>query len=185
VNLKLIAPPVIAAACALASLHAGASTNMFDPSVSSATKIDGSEIVLNGTLHDTNGLTMPWTTSVYAQPGECMRLFVDSVNFDPKLTVLAPDGEVFRDDDSGGSLRPLVKIASTPVQGWYTVQVAHFSGAPQADTDFVLKYGRFTAGNPNCANPTVPLVNAGGAPQVLVKDPATAAPAAPFHPVMP
>ena len=164
-NLKPLAPAILAAVGALASTHAGASTNMFDPSVASTTKIDGSEIVLNGTLHDTNGLTMPWTTSVYAQPGECMRLFVDSVNFDPKLTVIAPNGEVFRDDDSGGSLRPLVKIASTPVQGWYTVQVAQFAGAPQADTDFVLKYGRFTAGNPNCANPTVPLVNAGGAPQ--------------------
>ena len=48
----------------------------------------------------------------------------------------------------GGSLRPLVEIASAPKFGWYTVQIAQFAGVPTTG-DFTLKYGRYTAGNPN------------------------------------
>ena len=67
-----------------------------------------------------------------------------------------PNGSVYRDDDGGGSLRPLVKIASTPNSGWYTVQVAHYLGAP-TNANFTLKYGRYNAGNINCSGGTVPV----------------------------
>ena len=155
---------VLASLGVLAAMHAGAATNMFDPTVSTATKLNANAVTLNGTLHDTNGNTQPWTTQVYAQPGDCMRLVVTSANgVDVKMVVVAPDGEVFRDDDSNGNLLPLVKIASAPNFGWYTVQVAHFNGVPQVDLDFVLKYGRYNNGNPNCANPTLPFSKPAGA----------------------
>ena len=151
----LLAISTFSASCALAPLAANA-TNLFDPTVSSTTTADGSSLELDGTLNDTNGNSQPWTAELYAGAGECLRLFVTSTAFDAKLTVIAPNGTVYRDDDSGGSLRPLVRVASTPVQGWYTVQVAHYAGLP-INANFTLLYGRYTAGNPNCAIATTPL----------------------------
>ena len=144
--------PALLLACGVAS-----ATNLFDPSVSSTSTLDGSSIELDGTLHDTNGNPAPWVVEVYAGVGECVRLFVTTTAFDAKLTVVAPNGAVYRDDDSGGSLRPLVRIANAPSTGWYTVQVAQFSGAP-TNANFTLKYARYNGGNPNCAVATTPLV---------------------------
>jgi hypothetical protein len=148
---------VFASLTLFAVSQAGAATNMFDSTVSSALKLDNHAVTINGSLHDNGFDAEPWTTQVYAQPGECVRLFVSSSTFDAKMEVIAPDGEVFRDDDSGGLLRPLVEIASAPKFGWYTVQIAQFAGVPTTG-DFTLKYGRYTPGNPNCANPTTPFV---------------------------
>lgn len=167
-----------------ASTHAGAATNMFDPSVSTATKLNASAVTINGTLHDTNGNTQPWTTQVYAQPGECMRLSVTTTSFDAKMEVIAPNGEVFRDDDSGGSLRPLVQIASAPNFGWYTVQVAHFNGVPQS-ADFTMKYGRYNNGNPNCAQPTLPAAAVPAGAQATTKDVNAVMPAQARNPYAP
>jgi hypothetical protein len=153
---KSILVPALLLACGVAS-----ATNLFDPTVSSTTVLDGSSIELDGTLHDTNGNPAPWVAELYAGRGECVRLFVTTTAFDAKLTVVAPNGTVYRDDDGGGSLRPLVKIASAPVQGWYTVQVAHYAGLPQ-NANFTLLYGRYTAGNANCANPTPPFARTRG-----------------------
>jgi len=152
-----LALPVLAGLGLFAESQAGAATNMFDSTVSSATKLNANAVTINGSLHGNGFDAQPWTTQVYAQAGECVRLFVTSSSFDAEMVVIAPDGEVFRDDDSGGSLRPLVEIASAPSFGWYTVQIAQFAGAA-SNGDFTLKYGRYTAGNPNCANPTTPFV---------------------------
>jgi hypothetical protein len=174
VNKKLIA---VFAVCSIGiSVHGGAgATNLFDPSVSATTVLDGSSVELNGTLNDTNGNSQPWTAELYAGQGECLRLFVTSTAFDGKLTVTAPNGQVFRDDDGGGFLRPLVKIASAPNRGWYTVQMAEWTGAP-TNANFTLLYGRYTAGNPNCAGGTVPV--SGALPEAY-KDTSVQVPATP------
>jgi hypothetical protein len=172
---RLLAPALLLA-CGLAN-----ATNLFDPSVSSTSVLDGSSIELDGTLHDTNGNPAPWVAELYAGVGECVRFFVTTTAFDAKLVVVAPNGTVWRDDDSGGSLRPLVKIASAPVQGWYTVQVAHWAGLPQ-NANFTLLYGRYTAGNVNCANPTSPF---GRTRDDIAKDPALAPATAPKDPDAP
>src|SRR3954463_11275680 len=99
---KLLLAPALVLACGLAG-----ATDLFDPSVSSTSTLDGSSLELDGTLHDTNGNPAPWVAEVYAGRGECVRLFVTTTAFDAKLTVMAPNGAVYRDDDSGGSLRPL------------------------------------------------------------------------------
>ena len=150
----LLAISALSSSCLFAPQAAHA-TNLFNPTVSSTTILDGTSIRLDGTLNDTNSNSQPWTAELYAGVGQCLRLFVTSTTFDSKLTVVAPNGTVFRDDDSGGSLRPLVKIASAPVTGWYTVQVAHYSGAP-TNANFTLLYGTYTAGNTNCAGGTTP-----------------------------
>jgi len=152
---KLLALSVLSVLGAFASNQVNA-TNLFDPFVSTTTILDGSSVRLDGTLNDTNGNSQPWTAELYAAPGECVRFFVTSTAFDSELTVIAPNGTVYRNDDGGGSLRPLVKIPSAPSQGWYTVQVAHFAGAA-INSNFTLLYGRYSAGNVNCANGTPPL----------------------------
>jgi hypothetical protein len=172
----LIVAPALAALGALAAFQAGA-TNMFNPVVSPTTVLDGASIAISGTLNDTSNNSQPWVAELFAGAGECMRLFVITTAFDAKITVAAPNGEIFRDDDSGGSFRPLVQIAGAPVSGWYTVQVAQFAGVP-TDTSFTMLYGRYDGGNVNCATPTVPLVRAPSAAAEAAKDPAAMTPAA-------
>jgi hypothetical protein len=101
-----------------------------------------------------------FTIDVFAGAGQCVRLDLISPPHptpDMELVVVAPNGTVFRNDDRNGALdrRPLVKIASAPNNGWYTVHVAQFAGAA-TETNIVLLYGRYNNGNPNCAAPTLP-----------------------------
>jgi hypothetical protein len=170
----LLATSVLAALGVFAVGQASA-TNMFNDNVSNTGVIDGASLTINGTLNDSNANAQPWVAELYAGTGECLRLFVSSQAFDAKLTVISPNGEIFRDDDSGGSLRPLVEINGAPVSGWYTVQVAGFSGLPQNGT-FTLLYGRYLFDNPNCSSPTQPLILQGQ--DTAAKEP-VAAPASP------
>lgn len=172
-NMKQIAVAALSFVGFLVNTSAHA-TNLFDPTVSATTVLDGDSVRLDGTLNDV-GNVRPWTAELYAAPGECLRLFVTSTAFDSKLTVTAPNGQVYRDDDSGGFLRPLVKIANPPVRGWYTVQVAEWTGAP-TNANFTLLYGRYTAGNPNCAGGTLPV--SGALPEAY-KDTSVQVPATP------
>jgi len=158
---NLLATSVLAALGLFAVGQANA-TNQF-ANFSTSTVLDGGSIELDGTITDSNGNALPWVAELYARAGECVRFFITSTFFDAELTVVSPNGTVFRDDDSGGSLRPLVEIGSAPATGWYTVQVATFNGLPTLN-NFALKYGRYPFGNPNCANPSLPFsrVNEGG-----------------------
>ena len=151
---KLLGISALSVLGAFAPIYANA-TNLYDPTVSTTTVLDGSSIQLNGSIRDI-GAAMPWTVELYAASGECVRFFITSTDFDSKITVIAPNGSVYRDDDSGGSLRPLVKIANAPVTGWYTVQDAHYTGAPTS-ANFSLLYGRYNAGNINCSGGTNPV----------------------------
>lgn len=139
--------------------------------------MDGSSVRLDGTLHDTNSNTNPWTMQVYSTAGQCLRLFVSSTSFDAKLVVIAPNGNVYRHDDIlfPTDLRPLVKIANAPISGWYTVQVAHFSGIP-INNNFTLLYGRYNAGNINCDGGTVALSAPAAAAATEDKDPSDIGP---------
>ena len=156
---SLFATSVIAVLGVFAAGQAAA-TNMFSDITSTSTIIDGDSVEIHGNVNDSNVNSQPWVAEVYAGNFECLRLSVVSQTFDAKLTVISPNGEVFRDDDSGGSLRPLVQINGAPTSGWYTVQVAGFSGLPQNGV-FTLHYGRYFMNNPNCATPTLPLVDTG------------------------
>lgn len=128
-------------------------TNLFDPTIAGSDTLDDTAVRLDGTLHDATN-SRPWTARVYAGVGECLRLFVTSTVFDAKISVISPSGTVYRDDDSGGSLRPLVRVNNTRA-GWYVVQVAHYRGLPQ-NANFTLLYGRYPAYNTNCEVPTSP-----------------------------
>ena len=150
----------------VAWVQAGAATNLVDSAVATSRKLDAGALTISGSLHDTNGNSQPWTAQVYAQQGECLRLFVTSSNFDAMMVVISPDHQAYRDDDSGGLLRPLVEIGTAPAFGWYTVQVANYNAEP-ITADFTMKYGRYNNGNPNCANPTQPFAETRSGPKEI------------------
>jgi hypothetical protein len=95
--------------------------------------------------------------SLFAKTNNCLRLDVEVETEDLEMVVVAPDGTVFRNDDRNAPTdrRPLVKIATPPNNGWYTVHIASYNGFV-IDTNFTLRYGRYVTGNPNCQNPTTP-----------------------------
>jgi hypothetical protein len=164
------------AALGLFAVGQAHATNQF-VNLSTRTDLDGGSIEIDGTLTDSDANALPWVAELYARAGECVRFFITLAGFDAELTVISPDGTVFRDDDGGGSLRPLVEIGSAPATGWYTVQVATFNGLPALD-NFALKYGRYPLGNPNCANPTQPFSRVKGGGEHS-KQPAVAEPVKP------
>lgn len=98
----------------------------------------------------------PWVAQIQAPSGRCLRIGVTSQTTDLGMQVAAPNTfTAWRDDDSGGSLRPLVKIFSTPFNGWYTVSINHFAGAA-VNATFTLTFAHYPVGNPNCFAPTAP-----------------------------
>jgi len=134
--------------------------NIFDDTVSTCTGANCSSLRIPATVFAFGPSAGQWITSAFAAPGECVRFDLISPPHpapDMEIVVVAPDGTVFRNDDRNGALdrRPLVKIASAGQNGWYTVRVGQFAGTP-TETNIVLLYGRYSAGNPNCATPTPP-----------------------------
>jgi hypothetical protein len=138
-------------------------SNLFDDTVSTCTGTNCSSLRIPGTVFAFGPSAGQFVLSVFASPGQCVRLDLISPPTpapDMEMVVIAPNGTVFRNDDRNGAFdrRPLVKIASAPSNGWYTVQVGQFAGTA-TETNIVLLYGRYPFGNPNCATPTVPLIN--------------------------
>ncbi|MFZ2310994.1 MAG: hypothetical protein WAV82_00070 [Methylobacter sp.] len=156
---KILALSAVSIISVLASNHANA-TNIFDPSVSNSPILDSSSVRLDGTIHAFGPSANVWTIDAFAGANECVRFFVSTQFTDTKLVVVAPNGAIYRNNNGGGSLRPLVKIANSPNNGWYTVHLASASGAP-VEGNFTLLYGRYTSGNVNCAAPTAPLSGGG------------------------
>lgn len=145
----------------LAGPAVAAGQNIFDDTVGSCSGANCSSLRIPGTLFAFGASAGQFVFSAFAGPGECVRFDLISPPHpapDMETVVIAPDGTVFRNDDRNGALdrRPLVKIASAPQNGWYTVRVGQFAGVA-TETNIVMLYGRYAAGNPNCAAPTIPL----------------------------
>ena len=132
-------------------------TNMFTTG-STSTSVNGSARTIQGTVSNHVGSNDPWTAELWAPAGRCLRIAVTAEGTDLETVVRAPNGQVFRNDDSGVfpcPLCPVVKIASTPNRGWYAVSINHFAGTA-VNADFTLQYQHYPVGNPNCAPPTAP-----------------------------
>lgn len=146
----------LAMAMLLSVSMVSATTVIFDDTVSSCGTINCSSLTIPGSVFSFNNVSAnPWVANLFAAPGECVRLEVTSQEADLEMVVVAPNGSVFRDDDGGTGTQPLVKIASAPNDGWYTVHLASFSGSA-IGANFVLLYGRYTSGNANCDGATTP-----------------------------
>ena len=134
---------------------------LFDPTVSSCTGINCSSITVGGTVLNSAGLTPArWDVAIFANTNECLRLdevVMSGAGADDEMVVVAPNGNVYRNDDFGGTTRPRVVIIPTPARGWYYVSIARFNGAPAPEHDLQFAFGRYTnnTANPNCASPTV------------------------------
>ena len=143
-----------------------AASGIFD-NLSTCTTTNCAAALINGSiLQDTSSDIAPFNLPIFAGAGECIRVEVTappgtSTDTDLELVLVAPSGVVWRNDDQGGTggNRPLLKIASAPNRGWYTLQVSQFNGSisPNTLVDFSIAYGRYNAGNPNCSTPTPPL----------------------------
>jgi hypothetical protein len=143
---------------AIAVNHAAAGTNVFDPSFGSCTSDNCSSEQISGTvggLAIANDNTLPWTVKIFAPANSCLRAEVISQTQDLEIVLVQPDGTVFRDDDGGVGLQPLVKVDGTSNRGWNTLQVSRFNG-DALGADFTMLYGVYPRGNPNCAAPTTP-----------------------------
>ncbi|PON19139.1 hypothetical protein C2W62_04275 [Candidatus Entotheonella serta] len=137
-----------------------AGTSIFDNTVSDCSTDNCSSLTLAGSVFTINDIEVrSWVVNLFSDIGQCMRFEVLAQDTDLEMVVVAPNGQVFRDDDSAGDRRPLVKIASALNVGWYTVQVSSFDGMPPAlaISNFVFSHGVYTPGNANCASATSPL----------------------------
>ena len=150
------------AALVVASGAAASASEINDPTVGSCTTNNCSSIEVIGQVFRStvNGVVRakPFVVQAFGGPNECLRFETNYQAQDLELTVVTPDGTVYRDDDGSSlcAVCSLVKLVTPPTQrGWYTVHVSHYGGAP-VDAEFRLFYGRYTAANPNCSNSTAP-----------------------------
>ena len=120
-------------------------------------------VTLGGTITSLGtSVAGKWVAEVFAGAGECLRVQVLTQFADLEAVVVAPDGTVFRNDDTNGAAnrRPLVKIQGTPDSGWYTVSIGVYNGDAKSG-NFTVSYGRYYLPNANCNNPTPPTEAAG------------------------
>ena len=98
----------------------------------------------------------PWVAQVFSSGNECLRIAVTSQGTDLEATLVSPSGRVWQDDDSNGSLRPLIK-AITDVRGWYPLILSHFAG-DIANADFTFEVVRLASDDALCNPPTDPRI---------------------------
>lgn len=116
-------------------------------------------LVVNGSVEtNANGNRDPFIAQVFsAGGGECLRIAVTSQGADLEAVLVSPSGAVWRDDDSGGSNRPLIR-AVTDTRGWYLLSISQAAGAA-VNADFTMTVQRATAGSrsPLCSGAAPPL----------------------------
>lgn len=153
------------AAMSAAAIPAGA-TNLMG-STTSAT--------ISGTTFGFGPSSMPWTAEVYSGAGVCLRIAVTAQATDLETVVVAPNGTVYRDDDGGPGLFPLVAINGTPNNGWYSVRINNFAGSA-VSANFTATLQRLPLNGAGCLPATTPQLAA--APAAAKANGATARPAA-------
>ncbi len=131
---------------------------------STCTGLNCNALTVQGTVNTYGGSDQypgSWVAKVWGStPGSCLRLDVTNdfgASPDYEMTVVAPSGAVYRNDQGGGACIncPIVKIPSTSA-GWYTVVIHPWLTGTSVNENFVLKYGTYNGGNPNCNSATTP-----------------------------
>jgi len=114
-------------------------------------------MTINGTTETTaNGNVDPFVIELFANANECLRIAVTFQGQDLEATLVGPDGRTWRDDDSGGSNRPLLK-AITVTRGWHILRISHFAGS-SVNSDFTAQIFRGASNSVLCSPPTLPSV---------------------------
>ena len=102
----------------------------------------------------------PWVGEFFGEFNRCLRFDVVAQRVaDLEMIVVAPNGEIFQNDDQGFPNEgfffcPLVKIANSPNTGWYTVRIGRSRRLPPGDANFALLAASYPRGNDNCNEPT-------------------------------
>ncbi len=141
-----LAMAVVGSCVAASAAWAG---SQLEDTVSNCTGINCAAMAIRG-VHQTNE---PFVIQVFAAEGECLRLDVDSQTQDLALALVSPSANAIAGNDDreeGVDTRPLFFQDEMPATGWYTVVISYWDWAP-TQAKFILKYGRYPAGNPNCA----------------------------------
>ncbi|MEJ8572095.1 hypothetical protein [Microbaculum marinum] len=155
----------IFAAAAVAMFTANAwGGPIYGPDVTNCKDRNCNAMEIGGTVPGFLASALPWTTQLYAGPGECLRLEVTSQEADLEMRVVSPDGtNTWSSDDSAMApcpLCPLAAIKTRKTDGWYTVHVGEWGGE-SVQANFTLAYGRYRRqANPNCTS-FVPPADAG------------------------
>ena len=138
---------------------ASAGATQITTTIATCTSLNCGGVSLRGNTFVTEGRTIPFVVQLFGGANECVRIETTSQTADLRIVAIAPDGVVYNNDDGGScSLCSLVKIPTGSRKGYYTIQLAQFGGVA-VESLFEIKYGRYKPGNPNCANPTTPLLN--------------------------
>lgn len=129
--------------------------SQIEDTTSACTGINCGAMALRGVVQTNE----PFVIQVFAAEGECLRLDIDSQTQDLTMLVAFPSvnfGSISDDRDfEGGDYRPLIQLDPLPWTGWYTVAVSYWDLA-NTSGKFILKYGRYPTGNPNCVGSVVP-----------------------------
>lgn len=152
-------------ALAMLSAEDSQASQFIDTTIVNCVTANCSSFQLGGVVTNFAGTQHPWVAQVFALAGECLRLEGIFAPNDLALTVTGITRDVngtipgeqhgWFDDDTAGGLLPLIEIDPIPTSGFYTVSMFRWAGQAQ-DTQFVLLYGRYPSGNPNCSAPTIP-----------------------------
>lgn len=139
---------------ALAASHSHADL-LTNSTTGTCTAINCSSDSLTGAIRNYAESALAWVGQIYVGQAECLRLQVTDQYYDLEMTVVAPNGLVYRNDNGGPGQLPLIKIDDAPVYGFYALFVSTANGSPGFHT-FDLSYGRYNLHNPNCTPPTPP-----------------------------
>jgi hypothetical protein len=148
----LLSGAMVVAVITAAALPAGA-TNLLGQTTSAT---------ISGTTFGFGPSAMPWTAEVFAPANGCLRIAVTAQGTDLEAVVVAPNGTVYRDDDGGPGLFPLVKINPTPNNGWYTVSLNNFAGSA-VSANFTATLQRLAVNSASCLPATTPQLAAAAA----------------------
>jgi hypothetical protein len=132
----------------LATTTAARAGSQLESVRSTCSPINCSGMTMRGVYQSTE----PFVFQIFARAGECLRLDVSEQTADMTMLVVFPavNIEAFADDRGVSDARPLVAIDGVDLTGWYTVIVSQTDG-DNVVARFELEYGRYPAGNANCA----------------------------------
>jgi hypothetical protein len=130
------------------------------PTLQSCTTLNCGSLALPGRInaHPPNPkLANSWVGQFPGHAASCLRFQVVTENRDLAMTVVAPNGTVFTNDNGGVAACtacPRVVVAAT-TNGFYTLVVSN-KGGVGLESSFQLRVGLYNSGNaPNCNAPTI------------------------------
>ena len=159
IHFDRLLPAFLALGCALATFgSAGADPLILTPQT--CTVLNCGAVTLPGRINPhpaSPAFANSWVGQFSGAASHCMRFQVVSESRDLTMTVVAPNGTTFRNDNGGVAACtacPKVVVAAA-ANGFYTVVVAN-KNAVTAEANFGLRVGLYDTGinNPNCASPT-------------------------------